>query len=136
MPRWRVDYIGRVRTTLGSVEAPDEKSAIAKGRQTVQHRTGATEQDRGHSAGDEAAEGLGPIATTMCLVAWPRMESRSAIGPARPRCSFSAEAPAARVVGPTRLLGVGVGDWDRILSYVPALSVPFCVLPQDDFDPN
>jgi hypothetical protein len=28
MPRWRVDYIGRVRMTLGSVEAPDEKVAV------------------------------------------------------------------------------------------------------------
>jgi hypothetical protein len=30
MPRWRVDIMGKVLATLGSVEAPDEKSAIAK----------------------------------------------------------------------------------------------------------
>jgi hypothetical protein len=30
MPRWRVDYIGKVRMTLGSIEAPDEKSAVEK----------------------------------------------------------------------------------------------------------
>ena len=30
MPRWRVDYIGKVLSTLGTVEAPDEKSAIAE----------------------------------------------------------------------------------------------------------
>jgi hypothetical protein len=30
MPRWRADYIGKVLSTLGTVEAPDEKSAIAK----------------------------------------------------------------------------------------------------------
>ena len=30
MPRWRVDYIGKVLMTLGSVEAEDEKTAIAK----------------------------------------------------------------------------------------------------------
>jgi hypothetical protein len=30
MPRWRVDFFGKVLSTLGSVEAPDEKSAIAE----------------------------------------------------------------------------------------------------------
>jgi hypothetical protein len=30
MPRWRVDYIGKVLSTLGSIEAPDEKSAITE----------------------------------------------------------------------------------------------------------
>ena len=30
MPRWRVDFIGKVLHTLGSIEAPDEESAIAK----------------------------------------------------------------------------------------------------------
>jgi hypothetical protein len=30
MPRWRVDYIGKVLMTLGSVEAADEASAIAE----------------------------------------------------------------------------------------------------------
>jgi hypothetical protein len=30
MPRWRVDYIGKVLQTLGSIEAKDEKSAIAE----------------------------------------------------------------------------------------------------------
>jgi hypothetical protein len=29
MARWRVDYLGKVLMTLGSVEAPDEASAIA-----------------------------------------------------------------------------------------------------------
>ena len=28
MPRWRVDYIGKVLATLGSSEAPNEKSAV------------------------------------------------------------------------------------------------------------
>jgi hypothetical protein len=30
MPRCRVDYIGKVLMTLGSIEAPDEKAAIAE----------------------------------------------------------------------------------------------------------
>jgi hypothetical protein len=30
MPRWRVDYIGKVLSTLGTVEAADEKSALAE----------------------------------------------------------------------------------------------------------
>ena len=30
MPRWRVDYIGKKTTHLGTVEAPDERSAIAE----------------------------------------------------------------------------------------------------------
>ena len=30
MARWRVDYIGKVLMTLGSVEAADEASAIAQ----------------------------------------------------------------------------------------------------------
>jgi hypothetical protein len=30
MPRWRVDFIGKVPQTLGSVEAKDEKSATAE----------------------------------------------------------------------------------------------------------
>jgi hypothetical protein len=29
MARWRVDFIGKVLSTLGTVEAPDERSAIA-----------------------------------------------------------------------------------------------------------
>lgn len=29
MPRWRVDYIGKKGSHLGTVEAADEKSAIA-----------------------------------------------------------------------------------------------------------
>ena len=29
MPRWRVDYIGKGGKHLGTVEAPDEKAAIA-----------------------------------------------------------------------------------------------------------
>jgi hypothetical protein len=30
MPRWCVDFIGKVLVTLGTVEADDQKSAIAK----------------------------------------------------------------------------------------------------------
>jgi len=30
MPRWRVDYIAKKTTHLGTVEAPDERSAIAE----------------------------------------------------------------------------------------------------------
>jgi hypothetical protein len=30
MARWRVDFIGKVLRTLGSIEAPDEKSAIVE----------------------------------------------------------------------------------------------------------
>jgi len=30
MPRWRVDYIGKVLSTLGQVEAATERQAIAK----------------------------------------------------------------------------------------------------------
>jgi hypothetical protein len=30
MARWRVDFIGKLLMTLGSVEAPDEASAIAQ----------------------------------------------------------------------------------------------------------
>ena len=30
MPRWRVDYLGKKGSHLGTVEAPDEKAAIAK----------------------------------------------------------------------------------------------------------
>ena len=30
MARWRVDFIGKVRSTLGTVEAPDPKSAAAE----------------------------------------------------------------------------------------------------------
>ena len=30
MPRWRVDYIGKGGKHLGTVEAPDEKAAIAE----------------------------------------------------------------------------------------------------------
>jgi hypothetical protein len=30
MARWRVDYVGKKATHLGTVEAPDEKSAIAE----------------------------------------------------------------------------------------------------------
>jgi hypothetical protein len=35
MPRWRIDFIGEVLATLGTVEAPDEKSAIAKAAKEV-----------------------------------------------------------------------------------------------------
>ena len=28
MPRWRVDYVGKVLRTLGSIEAANEKAAI------------------------------------------------------------------------------------------------------------
>jgi hypothetical protein len=30
MPRWRVDFIGNVLSTPGTVEAPDEKCALAE----------------------------------------------------------------------------------------------------------
>jgi hypothetical protein len=30
MARWRVDYIGKVLSTLGTVEAPDERSALTE----------------------------------------------------------------------------------------------------------
>jgi hypothetical protein len=30
MARWRVDYLGKVLMILGSIEAPDEKTAIEK----------------------------------------------------------------------------------------------------------
>jgi hypothetical protein len=30
MPRWRVDYIGKKGKHLGTVDAPDERSAIAE----------------------------------------------------------------------------------------------------------
>jgi hypothetical protein len=30
VPRWRVDYIGKGGKHLGTVEAPDERSAIAE----------------------------------------------------------------------------------------------------------
>jgi hypothetical protein len=30
MPRWRVDYLGKKGSHLGTVEAKDEKSAIAE----------------------------------------------------------------------------------------------------------
>jgi hypothetical protein len=29
-PRWRVDFVGNVVSTPGTVESPDEKSAIAE----------------------------------------------------------------------------------------------------------
>jgi hypothetical protein len=34
MPRWRVDYPGKGGKHLGTVEAPDEKSAIAEAMKT------------------------------------------------------------------------------------------------------
>ena len=34
MPRWRVDYVGKKGQHLGTVEAPDEKSAIAEAVKT------------------------------------------------------------------------------------------------------
>jgi hypothetical protein len=33
MPRWRVDFMGKVLHTLGSIEAPDEESAVAQAAQ-------------------------------------------------------------------------------------------------------
>jgi hypothetical protein len=33
MPRWRVDYIGNVLSTLGTVDASDERSTTRGGRQ-------------------------------------------------------------------------------------------------------
>jgi len=34
MPRWCVDYVGKKGQHLGTVEAPDEKSAIAEAVET------------------------------------------------------------------------------------------------------
>jgi hypothetical protein len=34
MPRWRVDIFRKVLATLGTIEAPDEKGAIAKAIET------------------------------------------------------------------------------------------------------
>ena len=34
MPRWRVDYLGATDKHLGTVEAPDDKSAIAEAMKT------------------------------------------------------------------------------------------------------
>ncbi len=34
MPRWRVDYLGKKGKHLGTVEASDEKSAIAEAMKT------------------------------------------------------------------------------------------------------
>ena len=34
MPRWSVDYVGSKGKHLGTVEAPDEKSAIAEAMKT------------------------------------------------------------------------------------------------------
>ena len=36
MPRWRVDYLGSKGKHLGTVEAPDEKSAIEEAMKTFQ----------------------------------------------------------------------------------------------------
>ncbi len=34
MPRWRVDYVGREGQHLGTVEAPDKKTAITEAMKT------------------------------------------------------------------------------------------------------
>jgi hypothetical protein len=34
MHRWRVDYIGKKNSHLGTIEAPDEKSAVAEAIKT------------------------------------------------------------------------------------------------------
>jgi hypothetical protein len=36
MPRWRVDYLGKKGSHLGTVDAPDEKSAIGEAVKTFQ----------------------------------------------------------------------------------------------------
>jgi hypothetical protein len=36
MPRWRVDYLGSKGKHLGTVDAPDEKSAIEEAVKTFQ----------------------------------------------------------------------------------------------------
>jgi hypothetical protein len=46
MARWRVDYIGKGGKHLGSVEAADEKSAIAEAMETF-HITRPAVQDHG-----------------------------------------------------------------------------------------
>jgi hypothetical protein len=48
MPRWRVDSIRNVFATLGTVEAPDEKSAIAKAAAMFNIPPTQWEQDRRH----------------------------------------------------------------------------------------
>ena len=46
MPRWRVDYIGKGGKHLGTVEAPDEKAAVAEAAKQFQHPAGATFSQR------------------------------------------------------------------------------------------
>jgi hypothetical protein len=38
MTRWRVDYLGKKGLHLGTVEAPDEKSAIEQAAKQFKHR--------------------------------------------------------------------------------------------------
>jgi hypothetical protein len=45
MPRWRVDLIRKVLATLGTVEAPDEKSAIAEAAREFKNHARSAQQD-------------------------------------------------------------------------------------------
>jgi DNA invertase Pin-like site-specific DNA recombinase len=47
---WRVDYLGKGGKRLGTVEAPDESSAITEAAKQVPHHAGAAVQDRGDAA--------------------------------------------------------------------------------------
>jgi len=47
MPRRRVDYLGSKGKHLGTVEAPDEKSAIAEAMKDGQHHSTTAVQARG-----------------------------------------------------------------------------------------
>ena len=45
---WRVDYFGKVLSTLGTISASDEKSANRQGRSGVSHYASASEQAGRH----------------------------------------------------------------------------------------
>ena len=47
MSRWRVDYLGSKGKHLGTVEARDEKAAIAEAMKDVQHHTRSAVLDHG-----------------------------------------------------------------------------------------
>ena len=48
MPRWRVDYIDRVRMTLGSGRGTGREECDSQGGQDLQHPACAAEQDYCH----------------------------------------------------------------------------------------
>jgi hypothetical protein len=50
LPRWRVDYLAKVRSTLGTVEALDEKSAVAEAVRQFKHHARPPDQDQGDEA--------------------------------------------------------------------------------------